>query len=342
MSHLKNIGRKIGGREVMLSLVLLFFFYALIEKTGLFRTEPASFREIFHSLPIRIISLLLLIVVLANLICIIKAKGMPGRTGRVLFLVSLALFVAAIWTSIFTRFEGKTVKAESQSFNAFPTDYIPGTVYAGRFSQFPQVGITLLGLKPRSGAGARTLDRVDADILYAGKTTHGILQKTFSSDRPLVSDWSLITITDFGYMTKYVLYDQKERELESNVNFMKLYPPGAEDYFTTMFLGYVFYLQCFPDYTDDHGKPGSITAYPKNPVFNMRIVRNKDIVYNGLLKPTEKIRFDNVVIAVPEVKMWVEITFVRDLGLPVAAAGIVLLIAGTVLILINKKARQVS
>ena len=312
--------------------VLAYGAYLLSEKTGLFRELPATWREALHSMPSRMFSLSFLLLALVSIGTAIKTSAGRERIGRVLYHCSVLVLAAGLWTSYFTRFEGKAILAEGETFNAFPGDYVRESVFWSTRSKFPQVGITLRKLYPETADDAKRLVRVNADILYAGRTTGHVLEGMLGSRLPLISDWTMVNITDFGYMPKYVLYDLAGRELESNNVYLKIYPAGAEEYFRTQFLGYLFYVRCYPDYIDTDGMPASASAIPKNPVFNLRIVRNKDIVYNGLVRPTEKIRFDNVVIALPEVKMWVEISFVRDLGIPVAAAGVAGMIAGVILL----------
>ncbi|MHB8845685.1 MAG: hypothetical protein ACYC7L_13180 [Nitrospirota bacterium] len=313
-------------------LVLAYGAYLLSERMGTFRMLPGTWTEALHSLPSRVFSLLFSLLALAGIVTAIRKSAGRERIGRVLLHCSVLILAAGLWTSYYTRFEGKTIRAEGETFNAFPSDYIRESVHRSAYAKFPQVGITLRRLDPVTAADARRLARVDADIFYAGRTTGRVLEGRLSSRWPLISDWTTIVITDFGYMPKYVLSDLKERPLETNKVYLKLYPPGAEEYFRTQFLGYLFYLRCYPDHFDDQGTPGSLSALPKNPVFNLRIVRNKDIVYNGLVKPAEKVRFDNAVIALPEVKMWVEMSFVRDPGLPVIAAGLILLLAGVIVL----------
>lgn len=307
-------------------LALAYAAYLLTEKTGLFRTLPATWREAFHSLPSRLFSLIFFLLAVEGMVTAIREAVGRERTGRVLNTCSILILIAGLWTSYFTRFEGKAIRAEGETFNAFPGDYVPESVFRARFAKDPEVGITVLNVIPATGSDVTKLVKVDAAILYAGRTTGRVLEGRLSSRWPLVSDWTMVGITDFGYMPTYILSDRGEKELESSKVYLKLYPAGAEEYFRTMFLGYLFYVRCYPDYFDDQGKPGTKTAVPKNPAVNLRIVRNKDIVYNGLVLPSEKVRFDNVVIAVPEVTMWIEISFVRDLGLPFVAAGFVMLI----------------
>lgn len=305
--------------------------YLLIEKLGLFRIVPATWREAFHSTPSRVFSVIFVLLAVMNMVTALREASGRRRAGRILCGLAVIVLAVGLWTSYYMRFEGKALVAEGETFSAFPSGYVRESVFRGSRAKFPGIGISIVKLTPTTGPDVKKLERVDAAILYAGRTTGRVLEATLSSRRPLVSDWTMVSITDFGYMPTYVLSDRAGKELESNKVYLKLYPAGAEEYFRTIFLGYLFYLRCYPDYSDDQGKPGTVTALPKNPVFNLRIVRNKDIVFSGLVKPSEKVGFDNVVIAVPAVKMWVEISFVRDPGLPIAAVGALLLLSGIVL-----------
>jgi hypothetical protein len=322
--------RFLGGKGFLKLLVLTFACYILVDKAGLFRLETPPYREIFFSIPSRILSILFVINAIAGLILVFSDKGKNKKSGYVLFFVSIIIMAAGLWISVYTRFEGRMIRAEGQTFDSFAANYIPQTLYNPNPDSLPNLSITIMKLAPEPSADMQKMKKVTADVIYAGKTLSGkILKPKLSSEWPFISDWMFIRITDFGYAPKYVLYDADEKELESHYVFYKLFPPGAEDHFETMFLGYLFYVQCYPDYVEKDGKPWTLSAYPKNPVFNLRIVRNKDIVYNGLLRPSEKVRFDNVIIGIPEVRMWVEISIVRDPGVFVAGAGLILLITAT-------------
>jgi hypothetical protein len=334
---IKSIFRFIGGKDLLIFLTITLALYIIIEKTGLFRIESASLRQIFHSTPSKIISILFVLNALSGLCVVLFHKTIKSKIGYILFFIAIVMLSTGLWTSAFTRFEGKSKVIEGGSFTAFPTQYIQETLYMRQRSDMPQVGFTILEIKPELSDDKLKLKKVTTDVLYSSRTTGKVLNGELSSGWPLISDWTLLRITDFGYTVHYKLMDLQERELEKRDINMKLFPPGAEEFFDVMFLGYMFHVRLYPDYVDNDGKPGTLSAYPRNPVFILRVVRNKDIVFNDTLTTTEKLRFDNQVIAMPEVKMWVEVSLTRDLGLPVAASGIVLMLAGVTLMVRRKK-----
>lgn len=331
---MEQIIRFLGGKGLFRFLVLTLASYILMERLGIFSAAPASLREIFHSIPVRAVSV---VIAINAAVALASLRGGRRAVGPLLFYLSVITLPAALWVSIYTRFEGKAIIAEGQTF----TGYVQETIYRKKESRLPELGITILKIHTEGTPDMKGMKEVKADILYAGRTTGGVLNGKLSSSWPLISDWTMVRITDFGYAPRYVIYDQKEQELESMFVYMSLFPAGKEDHFETWLLGYLFYLKCYPDYVEEGGKPATASLYPRNPMFHLRIVRNKDIVYNGLLKPSEKVRFDNLIIAAPEVKMWVEMSFVRDLGLPVAALGLALMASGALLMLRRKERNEI-
>lgn len=323
----------VGSREFLLFLVLSFSFYILIERVGLFRLESAHYREILHSHSYRILGGLFAVHAVCGILLNLNGKLGLRNTGTLLFYLSIIVLVMGQWGSILTRFEGRTLKSEMERFNAFQSEYDPQSLFVANNKKMPRVKLTVIKIDPEVSSDTKHMEQVNADILYSSRSFRGVREGKLSSSRPLFTDWTMIRITDFGYVPKFILYDLQERELESRWVHMKLFPPGAEDYFETMFMGYLFYMKCFPDFTEINGVHGTESVRPDNPVFNLRIVRNKDIVFNGLLRPHEKLRFDNHVIAVPDVKMWIEISFVRDIGVPIAFVGMIIMILSVILMM---------
>jgi hypothetical protein len=330
-NSLKKILHVTGGKDLLIILVLSCAGYILIERLGLFRLSPASYRQIFHSAPSRLLSIFLFIHAIVRLFLAWKEGRPRKRAGATLFSVSIMILATGLWFSVYTRFEGEIIRSPGQVFSGFKDDYLQQSLYLSKYAAAPEIGMYLGQLHLSPSSDLKTMRKIVAEISYSGKWTKRVEGGTLSSAWPLFSDWALLRITDFGYAPKYVLHDLNEKELESHYVHMKLFPAGTEDYFRTRFLGYVFYLRCYPDYVDNKGVPETRSAYTENPVCNIRIVRNKDIVYSGLLPPDKKLKFDNYVITLPEMKMWVKIRFVRDFGLIIAGPGLLLLLISTII-----------
>lgn len=336
-----NLTGRTARKGFFVAILGTAVLYLIIERMGLFRMGPASFREVLHSVPMRGLSIFCAVYALVAIVPTVrKQSSRRARARSILFFISILVFVAALWTSVYTRFEGKAIRMENTVFNAFKQDYVPPTLFIAKHAKLPEVGVHITKIRPAPAADMQSMTAIHADIKYAGRTTSGILPGTLSASWPLVSDWTMVSITDFGYAAKYTLFDLRQQELESNTLFMNLFPAGAEDYFETMFLGYVFYLRLYPDSIKHDGIYGTRSLEPKDPLYTMRIVRHKDIVYNGPLKSGKKLQFDNVVISLGEPKMWVEMSFVRDLGVPLALVGCLLMTGAIAIFLIDGHARR--
>ncbi|NIP95376.1 MAG: hypothetical protein GWO24_18800 [Akkermansiaceae bacterium] len=245
-----------------------------------------------------------------------------------IFLLSVVLIAAGLWTSVYTHFEGDVIRAEGQSFSGFPNEYVPETMFTASPRALPQIGMTILNVRPQETGRDLSLAGVLVNVLFGGRTSERVLERTLDSSRPLFSDWTFVSVTDFGYAVDYALLNPSERELESQTLSLGTYPPGAEDVFEAVFMGYQFHVSVFPDYVEQDGKPGTRSLELNNPVYRVRIVRNKDIVYEGVMPPGLKLRFDNTVLTFREPSRWVRFRFVRDLGIPVAASGALCLLLG--------------
>lgn len=313
---------------VLIACAAAFF---VSEKTALFRLEPASTREVFFSLPGRVLATCFLVWASSSLL---SSRGGAGKAS-VLVKAGVVVAVAGLWVSFFTRFEGSVVLMEGQSFAPFKSNFIPSSLYMRRYAKVPQVGLTVRKIVPLTGADPGRLKRVTSDIMYAGDTTGGVLEKTVDSRWPLISDWTVIRMSDFGYAANFTISGPDGQPIDGDWVYTKTFPPGSEDFFTSFLFGYIFHIRCYPDYIDTGKRPGAKGAAIGKPVFNVRIVRNKDIVYNGLLTPQEHLKFDNLIFQIPRVRHWVKFTFVRDFGVPVSAIGFLLMLTGGTALLIN-------
>jgi hypothetical protein len=160
----------ITRKEFLVAIQGTAVVYLLIERIGLFRTEPASYREVLHAVPMRALSVLWAVSAFAAIIPVIREQtSRLARTGAVLFFMSILLFVAALWTSVYTRFEGRAIRAENTVFNAFKQDYVPQTLFTAKYSKLPEVGVAMKLYRP--AADMQSPKAINADIHYVGRTT---------------------------------------------------------------------------------------------------------------------------------------------------------------------------
>jgi len=325
----------LGGREFFLFLIISFLLYGLIERTGLFGPGPASWREIFHSIPSRIIGSVIIFHGVIALYITAENRALTRKVEFILFYIAVIFMASGLWLSFFTRFEGKVVRYEGQTVSGFRADYIQQTLYMGSHARLPGIGMTIKKIHVKRSGDRERIASIRADINITGPWTDRVIESAFDSGWPLFHDWTFVTMSDFGYAPMIVLSAPDGEVMESKFVPLRLFPPGTEDAYEPLFLGYVFYLRFYPNYEDDHKNPPSGTAEPENPVYRLRIVRNKDIVFNDILKPSEKLRFDNTVVSFPDVRPWIELSYVRDPGLFLALFGTAVLIISVVVMVIR-------
>jgi len=318
--------------------LLVWAVMILVGSTSLFHMGEPNTWLALQSYYSRILVVFISVSALGVLFRTMKAESsvkMLYKTGQMFYLISVIILCAALWVSSYTHFEGEFVRAEGETFNAFPTEYLGETTLFSSRESLPQVGMTFADIRPSEVDGR--LDMVEADVLYAGRTTEGVLDGALSSTKYFISDWTLARIVDFGYAVRFKLMGPDEQELESALLPLKTYPPGTEDKFEATFPGYQFYVQVYPDHVGQEANPSTKTIYLNNPAIHLRITRNKDIVFDGELTPEKKLRFDNLIIAFPEFSYWVKVRMLRDRGLPVAAGGVLLLCVGLAMMVLGQR-----
>ena len=107
---MKKIIDFLGGREFLQGLVFVAIAYIVIERIGVFRDVPALYREIFHSGPAKALAILVALNALSGIVRVILSRGLPHKSGSILFYLSLLVLVGALFASVAMRFEGKSIR----------------------------------------------------------------------------------------------------------------------------------------------------------------------------------------------------------------------------------------
>lgn len=315
--------------SIQLLLILILCFDLLIEYGGLFTPPPEHAIELLHSRHVFWLS-----IGLATVTVVRFAVGFYKQVGldRLVLQISLFLFCAALWTSRQTHFVGKSIRFEGQAMQGMIGDYVRPSVY-GRSKKMPSLGFHVNKLQPETDSGVKRLKQVKADITLATSSSKAIRNITITSRYPLFTAGTFVQMTDFGYATRFSMSDLAGNQVDSDYQYLKLFPPGAEDSFVPFTYGYNIFLRLYPEYQDKDGIPSSLSAEPRNPLFKVRIVRHKDIIYNDYMKIGEHLKFDEAIFQLHHVVKWAEFTLVKDSGIFVAAAALLTLIASGMLAL---------
>lgn len=307
--------------------VLAFLFCAalasaVIDLPG--SLPPILFTRI-HTLPVIGFAALLAVVTLVR----IAAAVGEHRPRWVMFLqLALVLACAALITSRFSHFEGRVVRMPGSPFNGFISEYKMDTLYTTVGRRVPNIGFNIKRIRPSTSPDVSRLRDVTVDVTYVSESSKLIRDGSFAWLRPLVTAGTFVTTTDFGYAVRFSLSDQSGNPRDSDFHYLKLFPPGTEDYFEPFSFGYLIHLALYPDHvlTPD-GMHRTRSAELVNPVFKVRIARHKDIIFNDIMQLSDKVRFDSVVFQLHDPAMWVEVKLFKDAGvyvLPFALLSLML------------------
>ncbi len=258
-------------------------------------------------------------VVLSVLLFLLALRDVWRRdTGPVLRIAGIAAIVAlcsGYWVSLLTRYHVETILTEGQVFVSNRDEEAALFVSRGPYARVPDFLVAGESYDPRFSSDGKRITGMSADLLFRRKEEKEQRRIELSLYAvPTIAGGMALRIDGFGYSPRYVLSDASGQVIDSAFVFMHLFPPGSEDSFSLM-SPHVYSLRYYP-----FGRVDS-----RDPLFHLRIVRNKDVVFLGDVKLQQDAHFDNAAFAIDEVRKWTRLSLTRDCGLPVVAAGLVLI-----------------
>jgi len=205
------------------------------------------------------------------------------------------------------------VLTEGQTFYSDHNDYIPETLYRGRFSTMPDIALKLDKVIPLFSNDGRKLKSLKGRFELIGKENKSPEEFIMTDGMPTLIDGSLFRIKDFGYSPRFALKSKDGEILDSSFMYMKLFPPGNEDYFRLL-SPLTYYVRYYPESNDGTTEP----------LLGLRIVRNKDIVFNENIQLAEDAVFENSRISFEEVRHWSILSITNDRGVILYMPGLIL------------------
>ena len=297
--------------------------YFIIEIIGLTGAPQSSVREVFYSVPFLICSVLLLIAALVSSIGSIRKHRVTGW----LALISTTCIVSGLWVSFLTGFRGEVILTEGQTYYSGHDSYMPETLYIGKFASVPDVGLKLDELVPTVSKDQMNLKGLRGKFSLittgSGKQPEEVV---ITNGLPTFLESTFFRIKDMGYSPRYELKSKEGKFLDSSFMFMKLFPPGSEDNFRLL-SPLTYYVRYYPNGKEDI----------EEPLIALRIVRNKDIVFNGNIKVSEDAVFENSRISFEAVRIWTILSISHDPGVLLYIPGLILAFLYTIVKVISRK-----
>jgi hypothetical protein len=273
--------------------------YYILERSGLFRDIPLTSIHVLYSFPVLIAALFIFILVSTSAFS--RRKSLPLRSW--FGIAGLFLIAAGLWTGHYTRFSAEVILTEGQSFYSGHGNYLPETIYRGRFATPPDFGMKLEKINAEfSGSGKEVTDLKAAAVFFLNEKEE-MTEHTITGGLPRLIGGSMFSVKDFGYSPRYVLKAKDGRVLDSSFVYMRLFPPGSEGFFRLL-SPITYHVRYFPE-----GK-GDI----EYPLLGLRIARNKDIVLNRDVKFLEDAEFENSRISFEEIRSWTRLVVKKDWG----------------------------
>lgn len=142
---------------------------------------------------------------------------------------------------------------------------------------------------------------------------------------------TFLRLSGFGYAVRYELLGREGEVLESSFAKLNVFPPGQRDSIALRDFPHRVYLEVFPDFVEQNGVPGTRSFALTNPAFAVQVYRGKVDLGARLLKLSEPMPVEDLVLRIPEIRYWGEFALLRDDGAPFVMLGFALALAGLAL-----------
>jgi len=250
-------------------------------------------------------------------------KGIGSPLGNLLFHVSYFFLLTGIFISLLFRFDGKALVAEGTNFDGAEQSYqsTTGSLYAA----LPDINFNLNSINPEFWGNELLFTDLRADMTL----NDGTKESAWLSS-PVRMDGARVSIAGIGYAFRYLLTDQKGRELASGMELLNVFMPGVEEVFKVSGYPHRFSVAYYPDALIKDESVTNRSMNRNNPVIGLRVYRGRLPVYSGLIREGEAADFDSLKISIEEVKYWGDLKVVKNPGFPWIWAAFIMMVSGLI------------
>lgn len=136
---------------------------------------------------------------------------------------------------------------------------------------------------------------------------------------------------NYGYAPKFIVHDDRGRELLNGFVNLKGREPNSMDEITAKD-GLKIETRFFPDYYEPKPRQaGNRSLEAKNPVFLIKAVQGEKTIFNGPVALGASVRMQKYDLLFPEIRKWAYLKVTRDKGAPFIFFGLVVAVAGLVI-----------
>jgi hypothetical protein len=241
-------------------------------------------------------------------------------------LLHLALFPLALGflLSVYGRSEGSFVAGLGEQMRVDGLTYQKARPDS---SSLPTFELQIADIDARFWEDRLLFTSFTADVTIDNRKKHLAINSP-----ALITPLTTVRLTSFGYAPVYLLMvEGVPRPLEEGAIKLNLFPPGQRDYFRPRHFPHRIYLQLYPDYIEDRSGPTSRSMELNNPRFAVQVYRGKVFITEALLAPGQPLTVEEFTFSLVQVIPTVELTVVRDPGLPLIILAFLIAIVGLLL-----------
>lgn len=208
-----------------------------------------------------------------------------------------------------------------------------GETFTGADEQFSQRGganapppFTTMSVTPEFWRDQLLFTKLEAALDFDGET------RVTRINHPLwIAPVSFLRLSGFGFAPRYEIVDASGRVLDTAFVKLDVFPPGQRDFLIPEKYPYRVYVEVYPDAELTREGIVNRTNNLTRPVILATVYRGHLQVASAPLRLGQPLELEGVSLRFAQIGLWGELTFVRDVGVPVIFLGCLIGLAGLVM-----------
>lgn len=261
---------------------------------------------------------------LVNTFVCIWNRWRSTSRASIIFHASFFVIATGLLVSFGSREESRLRVATGERFEGREEQFVGGSATLGPPS------FTAASITPEFWRDQLLFTRLEADLEFDGT------RKTTRINRPLwTSPATFLRLSGFGFAPRYEIVDPQGRVLETAFAKLNVFPPGQRDFLVPEHFPYRVYLEVYPDAELSKDEVSNRTMNLTRPVLVASVYRGHLAIASRPLRLGESLTLEGVSLRFPEISVWGEFSYVRDPGVPLIFAGMLMAIVGLTLKLVT-------
>ncbi|MBI5893132.1 MAG: cytochrome c biogenesis protein ResB [Deltaproteobacteria bacterium] len=252
-------------------------------------------------------------------------KNRFAYIGTVLFHLSLLSMLIGVVLTVNTRFVGTTPPlAKGETFWGMPNEY--ASIEINDPSRMPIISFAVDKIEADFWKGMQLFTRFQAFIRYPADIPQGEGYVEINTPQRFGSTY--IKLAGMGYAFTYHVAGRDGYLHEKRLAKLNIFSPESEDSFYIIDTPYEVFVKVYPDFVFKDGRYWTKTFYPKNPLYYVKVIRNKFTIVERPLKPNEWMDIEGYKISFSMPEYWAQFNVVRDPGARIVFLGFILICIG--------------